>query len=64
MKMFANVGERGFPMLQPSTCLYSFPLKVKVVPLVTLSRSLLIIGLGAIWGSLGRISGLTVCSQL
>ena len=45
------MGERGFPMLQPSTCLYSFPLKVKVVPLVTLSRSLLKIGLGAIWGS-------------
>ena len=44
MKMFANVGERGFPMLQPSTCLYSFPSKVKVVPLVTLSRSLLKIG--------------------
>ena len=34
MKMFANVGESGFPMLQPSTCLYNFPLKVKVVPLV------------------------------
>ena len=51
MKMFANVGERGFPMLQPSTCLYSFPLKVKVAPLVTLSRSLLKIGFDAIWGS-------------
>ena len=51
MKMLANVGESGLPMVQSSTCLYSFPLKVKVVPLVTFSKRLFKIGLDVIWGS-------------
>ena len=38
MKMLARVGDNGFPILQPSTCLYNLPLKLNTVPLVILSR--------------------------
>ena len=36
MKMFARTGDSGLPMPHPSICLYSLPLKLKTVFLVTL----------------------------
>ena len=50
--MLARVGDNGFPILHPSTCLYNLPLKLNTVPLVTLSRRHLKIAREAIWGSL------------
>ena len=54
MKIFARIGDNGFPIPHPSTCLNNFPLKLKTDPLVPLhntNRSLNI-GFGAIWWSL------------
>ena len=44
--MLVRVGDNGFPILHPSTCLYNLPLKLNTVPLVVLSDN------NTIWGSL------------
>ena len=52
IKMLARLGDIGFPILHPSTCLYNLPLKLNTVPFVTLSRRRLKIACETIWGSL------------
>ena len=47
--MLARVGDKGFPILHSSTCLYNLPLKLDTVPLVTLSRRRLKIARKVIW---------------